>query len=385
MRIQILATILIPVLIGFNACQPQEDLESKKAKLASLREQVVKLQGDIGSLEKEIMELDTNYFLSQRNHTLVSLGKANNGKFVHKIDVRGSVASKNNILVSSKVMGSISSIKKENGESVKEGEVIMTIDAIILRNSIEEVQSQLELAITLFEKQKALWEKNIGTEVQYLQAKTNKETLEKRLATLKSQLKDYFIKAPADGQINNLDMKTGETVAMGTPVFRVVGTSAMYIKANVSEKYIGKLGLGDSVEIYIPSTEENAESTISSIGRVINDENRTFIVEVDIPESVKWARANQVSIITLTDYQNDEALTVPTKIIQFDNLGNFIFVAEEADNSLVAQKKYVSTGKSYRGNTEIVSGLKGNENIILEGYRDVSKGTYLKSAGLAKS
>ncbi len=385
MKIQILATLLIPTIIGIYSCAPQEDLEGKKAKLASLREEAVKIQGEIGALEKEIIELDTNFLASQRNYTLVSIGQANKGKFIHKVDVRGTVASKNNILVSSKVMGSIMSIKKENGESVREGDIVMTIDATILQNNIAEVQAQLELAITLFEKQKALWDQEIGTEVQYLQAKTNKETLEKRLSTLRAQLKDYYIKAPADGQVNNLDMKIGETVAMGTPVFRVVGTSQMYIQASVSERYIGKFKIGDSVDIEFPSTNESTSSTISAIGRVINDENRTFVVEVDIPENVNLARANQVAVATLTDYSNDKAITVPTKIIQFDNLGNFIFVAEKAENSLVAEKKYVTTGKSFRGKTEIVSGLTGKEQIILEGYRDVSKGTFLKSSDLAKS
>ncbi len=367
------------------ACQAPQDLESKKAQLASLREQVVALQSEVANLEKEIMELDTNYLMSQRNYTLVSLAKPKNGQFVHKIDVRGSVASKNNVLVSSKVLGNVQSVRSKNGRFVKQGDVIIKIDASMLQNSIDEVKSQLELAKTLFEKQKALWDQEIGTEVQYLQAKTNKESLEKRLATLESQLDDYIVRAPHAGQINDLDIKTGETVAMGTPLFRVVSIEAMYIEANVSESYIGKFKVGDSVKIFIPSINASTNSTISSIGSIINQENRTFVIEVDIPAGLHLARANQVSIITLTDYRNPKALTIPTKIIQYDNLGSFVFVAKMEGNSLIAKKNYVVTGKTYEGSTEILDKLNSEEDVIVRGYRDVSKGTFLKTADLAKS
>lgn len=382
---QILVVLFLPFALGIVSCEKPDELEAKKQELASLREEAVKIQGHIAELEKEILEQDSMYFLNQRNSTLVTIGKPSNGTFVHKIDVRGSVASKNNVLVSSKVMGSINSIKSDNGRNVKKGDVIMTIDASILRNSIEELEAQLELATTLYEKQKKLWDQNIGTEVQYLQSKNNKETLEKRLKVMQAQLADYIVRAPGDGQINDLNLKLGESVSMGMPLFRVVGTSAMYIKANVSESYVGRFQIGDSASIYVPSVEVKTNSNISSIGRVINEENRTFTIEVDIPDNVSLARANQVSIVTLTDYKNDKAMTVPTKIIQFDNLGNFIYVAQMESNSMVAEKKYVATGKSYRGKTEISSGLTGDENIILEGYRDVSKGSYLKTADLAKS
>jgi membrane fusion protein, multidrug efflux system len=385
MKIPSPITTILFFAVVISSCKNGDELALKKEKLTSLREKAVNLQGEIATLEKEILEKDTAYFLNQRNFTLVTLGKAEKVKFVHRIDVRGSVASRNNVLVSSKVLGSITSIKAKNGSYVEKGEVIITIDASILRNSMDEIRSQLDLAITLYEKQKTLWDKNIGTEVQYLQAKNNKEGLEKRLQTLKSQLRDYVVRAPNRGQINDLFLKNGETIIMGTPLFRVVSIEAMYIKVNVSESYVGKFRIGDSVMVFLPSINVTTKSEVTSIGRVINQENRTFILEVDIPESVKLARANQVSVVTLSDYVNANALVVPTKIIQFDNLGNFVFIAQKEGESLISQKKYISTGKSYKGKTEVTSGLTGTEEIILEGYREVNKGTFLKTADLAKS
>ena len=199
--------------------------------------------------------------------------------------------------------------------------------------------------------------------MQYLEAKNNKESLERRLATANAQLGQSIVKAPFTGSIDAIPAKLGEMAQAGMPLMRIVSPEDVYIKADVSERFIGKFKKGDEVDIYFPSQDQSLSSDINSVGQVINNQNRTFAVEVNLPGVTFPVKPNQVTVLNLMDYQNDAALVVPTRLVQRDDQGTFVFmVAEEADKK-VARKVHVTTGISYDGHTEVTAGLGSRQGI----------------------
>ena len=357
------------------ACgEGEKDLEAKKAELQALRAQSLQLKEQINALETEIREIDPEF--NQSNTVLVSTMGLAKKPFDHKVEIRGSVASRKNVFVSAETMGRIEKIHIDEGNLVRKGDLLLKLDADILENNISEVETQLELADAIFVRQKSLWDKNIGTEIQYLQAKNNKESLERRLATLRSQLSQAYVRAPFSGVADNIPVKEGEMAQPGMPLVRIVNQKEMYISADVSEAFLGKFTKGDVAEIYFPSQDANLTSTITSVGKVINQENRTFTVEVSIPKSTDFEfQPNQVAILNLTDYFREETISVPTKLIQSDDRGKFVYGLDSSEGKKVAKKLRVEPGKSFNSLTEILSGLNGSEILISDGYRDVNEGS----------
>lgn len=367
---------LIIVALVLNGCQTTPTtLEQKKEGLKTLKDEALDLRQKISTLEKEIAEVDPNFI--RDNSTLVSTLKPIHKKFVHKIEVRGSVQSRKNIILSGEAMGRINSIVVTEGKMVKKGQMLLQIDATILKNTIEELKTSLELANVIYRKQANLWENNIGTEIQYLEVKNKKESLERRLTTTYSQLDLASIKAPFSGSIDEVFVKEGEMAQPGLPMFRIVSLDDMYIKADISENHIGKIAVNDKVKVTFPSINREYNSFITAIGQVININNRTFSIEVKL-ESDNLVKPNLTAVLELQDYENNEAWVIPTEIIQNDNYGDFVFLVGNGDEKPVAKKFRIERGKSFRGETEILNDFNGNELIINQGFRDVSDGVAVK-------
>lgn len=367
---------LIIVASVLNGCQPTTTpLEQKKEELKTLKDEALDMRQKISTLEKEIAEADPDFF--RDNSTLVSTLKPINKKFVHKIEVRGSVQSRKNIILSAEAMGRINSIVVTEGTLVKKGQMLLKIDATTLKNAIEELKTTLELANIVYKKQANLWKNNIGTEIQYLEAKNKKESLERRLTTTYSQLDLATIKAPFSGSIDEVFVKEGEMAQPGLPMFRIVSLDDMYIKADISENHIGKIAVNDEVKVTFPSIDKEYNSFITAIGQVININNRTFSIEVKL-ESDNLVKPNLTAVLELQDYENNEAWVIPTEIIQNDNYGDFVFLVGNGDEKSVAKKFRIERGKSFRGETEILNDFNGNELIINQGFREVSEGVAVK-------
>ncbi len=373
---------LLPITALFIGCSDDSgnDLESKTLKLAELRTQVRELENEMKQLESEIAMVDPEYGQNTNNIVLVSSSRVKPTKFEHKIEIRGTVESRKNVIISAEIGGRIETINIKEGHEVSKGQVLMTIDSDVTQNTIAELETSLELAQVIFERQSNLWEKKIGTEIQYLEAKNRKESLERKLTTTKSQLALSVLRAPFDGSVDEISVRIGEIAMPGVPLLRIVNQNDMYIQADVSETYIGRFKKNQTTDIHFPSQNKNLVSKINAVSQVINRENRTFSIEIELPAVDFTIKPNQVTMLKLTDYVNDEAIVVPTRLIQRDDEGTFVFGIDENSNNPLASKIHVTTGFSYNSQTEITEGLVEGDLIVNEGFREVSQGVEVQIA-----
>jgi len=249
---------------------------------------------------------------------------------------------------------------------MSKGQVLAKIDSESIQRSIEELENNLSLARTVFEKQERLWNQKIGTEIQYLESKSRKEGLEKSLASLRTQMAKAAVRAPFNGTVETVRVRVGELVQPGSQMFQFVGESDLFIEADISESYIGVLAKGDSVEITFPSIKKTITTKVSATGSIINPNNRTFKVEVFLP-SLPEVKPNMISILKIQDYKNKESVIVPSHLILADTKGDYLFAVENG----VAKKKYVKRGYTSGDQTEIVEGLVGTEMLVDKGFREV--------------
>ena len=375
---------LFALIIGLGySCGDTSTSADKMAQLKELKSQKSGIEEQIAALEEELIA-SGEIKKKNGNKVLVSAFEVQPSYFEHKVEIRGTVASKKNVMLTAEVMGKIKRIYVKEGQNVKKGQTLIRLDDEVIKNSIAEVQTQLDLAVEVFNRQDRLWSKKIGTEIQYLQAKSNRESLERRLKTLNSQLDMAYIKAPFDGVVDDIPVREGEVVQPGIPAVRLLNPKDVYISADVSESFLGRFTKSQDVVVYFPSQDKRIESTIKSIGQVIKSENRTFEIEIDLPRVNFPVSANQVVVLNLVDYKNDQALIIPTKLVQKDSRGSFIFEIIEKDNQLVAKKVHIEVGISYNQQTEIKEGLKLGQLIALEGYRDLTENTVIIISEKAK-
>ncbi|WP_375581432.1 efflux RND transporter periplasmic adaptor subunit [Marivirga tractuosa] len=374
----IILLLALTALIG--ACNGGSNTEKLKSKLERLEKDIQAKTIEAAELKEKIAELDPEFSKVTDQSVLIKSETIKQQDFKHKIQVQAEVASRKNITMGAETMGRVTQVNVSPGDMVKRNQLLVKLDAPTTENSIKELQTALDLAKTIFEKQKNLWDQKIGTEVQYLEAKNRKESLERQLATAESQLAMAYIRAPFNGRINDVSVNTGELVQPGMPILNMVSQEEMYLKAAVSEDYINDFNQGDSVEVYLPSIKRSFSTVVSSVSYVINPANRTFQLEVKVNEFVDKLKPNQFAKLTLVDYENENAIVVPSDVVQQDNIGDFIYVVKSENNQNKAQKVRIERGKSYEGMTEILKGLKAGDKIISEGYREAVSGIAVRLA-----
>ncbi len=371
--------IIIGVLaILFNACQQSDDVEAKKTQLKEKKEELQKLKTSITELEKEIASLDPEFGKKNRKATLITTTGVETTTFEHFVEVSGAVKSRKNVLISAENMGRINHIPVKEGYEVAKGQLIMSMDTELYQRTLDQLETEYALAKTMFEKQSNLWKQNIGTEVQLLEAKNRKETLEDQIANVKTQISKSQVKAPFNGTIEEVMVREGEMAQIGSPLVRIVNHHDMYVKADLSESYIGDFKKGDPIIIYFPSVNKTIESKISSVGQVIDEKNRTFSIETLLPLTDFTIKPNLIAVVKLKDIEVDDAVVIPTKLIQKDNRGDFVFVTDKNSDELIAKKVQIERGVTYKTNTMVKSGLTGSETLIDEGFRDVAEGSKVK-------
>lgn len=366
------------IALLLTACgQPDNPLETKQAALEEKRSALRTLENEISQLEQEIADLDTT--VKEDKRSMVKTATAAIETFSYKIEVPGRADSRQNIIVSAEAMGNITRVAVDEGQMVKKGALIAVIESDVLQSQISELETRLELATTLYEKQKRLWDQNIGSEVDFLQAKNNKDALEKNIQSLRTQLRNSNIYAPISGYIDEVFVREGQLVNMGSPAARVVDLKHITVEADVSEAYIGDFSTGDTVTISFPSINKSFKTPISAIGQVVNADDRTFTVEVELDNSAGLIKPNVLGNMRITTYHNPKVVVLPTSVIQQGKTGDFVFVISGKGAEQKAVKKTVVTGKSYKGRTEILEGLKPGEEIVVVGARNISDGEPIRT------
>ncbi len=350
-----------------------ESNEDIKNQISEYKKQVVELNKKINELEKDLQ----SYSDESVQGTPVSIKELAFEEFNHYIDVNGIAEAINSAYISPEINGQVKQIYIKEGQHVKKGQLLLKINSSITESSIKEVETALELAKTVYEKRKQLWEKNIGSELDYLQAKNNKEALESKLETLQAQIDMAMIKAPIDGIIDEVLVKKGELAIPGVQMIQLVNLNDLYINADVSEAYITKVTKGDLVLLEFPSYPDIVmEVPVHRIGNIIKSANRTFKVQLKIKNENDQIKPNVLARIKINDYSVKQALLVPSITIKQDMQGSYVYIINPEDNT--AKKVYVETGMSYQGKTMISAGLSQGEKVIVEGYNQVSDGSIVK-------
>ncbi len=352
------------------ACSSSNEGDAKKTELEKLKKEEADLQIKIASLEAEIGSTD-----SVQAPFSVSVSTLKPETFKNYIDVQGHVDADENVSLSTEMPGTITKINVHVGDQVSKGQVLAETDARAIQQSIADLQTNAELVNQVYDKQKNLWDQKIGTEIQFLQAKTNKESMERKMASLQEQLRMSKIISPIDGTVDAVDVKLGQTVSPGMPSIRVINYSNLKVKADVSENYASKIHKGSPVIVRFPDTSDSLYTTVSFVSRAINNSTRSFTVEVLLNNNKEY-HPNMVAKLSINDYQSAQPIiTVPVRIVQKDeNSALFVYISEKGK----AKKQLVTLGKEYNGKAEIKSGLKEGDAIVTAGYDLINEGDPLE-------
>lgn len=357
-----------------SACGTSGNTDDPQAQLDQLKKEREALDAKIEALEAQV--LAANPELARRKVFNVSADTITPRPFEHYIQVQGIVDSEDNIAVSAESPGVIRRILVKEGQRVSKGQVLAELDNQVLKSNLAELETALDLANTTYERQKNLWDQNIGTEFQYLQARNNKQRLEQQLNTLKEQIEMTRIKSPINGTVDAVIAKIGENTGPGQPSFRVVNLNDLSVKARVTDSYAGMVKQGDEVIVFFPDIKEERRSKLKFVSRVIDPDSRTFSIEVDIP-SLDQFKPNMVAVLRIVDYAVEDAVVVPVNAIQETEGERFVYVAQEENGETVARRKTVEIGRTYNALAEITSGLEAGEMIITVGYQNLTDGALI--------
>lgn len=368
----ILSSLYLVSCGGGNAATDNSP-EGKKKQLEEYKKQYADLKAKIDALENELREKDG--IANKVNLKLIETQPVVQKDFAHFIEVQGNVESDKNVSVAPEMNGIILRINVERGQAVSQGQVIAEIDAEPIRKNISELETRLELAKTMFERQENLWRQQIGSEMQYLQAKNSKESLERSLEGLKAQLKKAYVKAPISGVVDELFMKQGEMANPAMPLARVVNLSEVQIKADVSEAYVPNVRKGDEVVVSFPSLQKEMPVRISNVGQFIEPANRTFKVEMKLANKDGFLKPNTLAVVKIKDFGQKNAIVIPTFLIQQSTNGQeFVFVVRQNEKKNTVAKVLIKTGKSYGGETLVTEGLQAGDILVSKGYNEVIDG-----------
>jgi membrane fusion protein (multidrug efflux system) len=362
----VIITVLSQIFLA--VCRPR-DKQAELARLEAQREAIVKR---IEQLKEEIAK--DNGTPREEALAYVRAAEIRPASFRHFIQVQGTVESDNNILIPAQANGVVKRILVRQGDRVSAGELLAELDGAILESSIAELENGLKLATTIYERQARLWEKNIGSEIEYLQAKNNKENLEKKLKTLQEQYRLTKVVSPIDGMVDDVLIKEGEMAAAGRGAIRIVQLSKLKIRAALSENYISRIKRGDPVEVSIPVMGRTLDLRIDAVSQVIDPNNRTFNIEIRTPANERALKPNMLAVVTVNDYTNPQALTVPQNVVQQTGNEHFLFVAEKQDGRWVARRRAVTPGETYDNRTEIVAGLNIGDIVVSFGFQALADG-----------
>ena len=362
---------------SITATIESKDLKKIREKRNELITEQTTISGKLKIIDAAISNLDTI-----KKYPLVTAFQVKTINFNHFLELQGSVATKQNLILYPEFSGLLTKVYVKEGQKVVKGQLLATIDDAGLSEQVAQMEVQLSLAKTTFERQKRLWEQKIGSEIEFLQAKATYEGQENAVNQMKSQLAKTLVRAPFSGIIDDIITEQGTVVGAGaSQLLRIVNLDNMYIEAEVPEVYLSRIVPGKTVEVYFPVLGETLNTKVDQVSNFINPSNRTFKITILIKNKEKLIKPNLTAKIKINDYTNEQAILIPQSIISENSLGEqYIFIAQNInkDNEATAKKMIVKTGKTQGDFVEVLEGVASNDIIINEGARNVKDGQNVK-------
>lgn len=352
------------------------NLEQLRTKKSELSEQQKQVESQIKAIDEKIKELNP-----QLKVPLVTTFKAKEEKFEHFVELQGNVNTKQNIIIYPEYSGVLTKVYVKEGQKVSAGQALAKIDDGGLGQQLAQMQIQADLAKTTFDRQKRLWDQKIGSEIQYLQAKSNYEAQQKAISQMQQQIGKTVVRAPFAGTVDDVITEQGTVVGPGqSQLFRLVNLNSMYIETDVPESYLTNVTEGKTVEVNFPVLNKNLTATVRQAGNFINPANRTFKVEVAIPNSDKTIKPNLTAKLKINDYTNEKAILIPQSIISENAEGEqYVYTANSKNDSIATAKRVIiKTGRTEGDYIEVLSGLENGIEVIDEGARSVKDGQEVK-------
>jgi RND family efflux transporter MFP subunit len=362
----------------FTACGGGETVPNTPAELrqyiGAKKDALRALEVEIKQLEETLGKIDTTQKIQKK--VLVTTQAVTVRTFEHYVEVQGNVATAENpAMASSETGGRITEMLAKESQYIKKGDLVARVNLESIQKSIDELSTSMALAKDIYERQEKLWKQNIGSEIQYVQAKSQVESLQKTKERLEYELKKANVYAPASGIVEKVMLNVGEVCGPGTPIVQIVNSTNLKVLANASENYLAAIKKGDNIRVVFPAlgTEQNAR--VSNIGRIINPANRTFEVEAMISTEGGLIKPNLLATVFIKDYSREKMPVIASELILQDvNGNNYLMLNQDGK----AAKRIVVMGKSYMNETEILSGLDGTEQILVKGARQVIEGDLLE-------
>lgn len=353
------------------------NLETIRKKRAELMNEQDVLHNKIKQLDERITELDTT-----KNIPLITTFKATHEEFNHMLELQGSVTTKNLLVITPEYNGILTNVYVKEGQKVSKGQILAKIDDGGLGQQLAQMQIQSDLAKTTFERQKRLWDQKIGSEIQYLQAKSNYESQAAAVNQMNQQIAKTTVRAPFSGTIDDVITEQGSVVAAGqSQLMRIVNLDDMYIETEVPERYVSDIIVGKKVEVEFPVLGKTMDATVRQASNFINPANRTFKVEVAVPNKEKAIKPNLTARLRINDYTSEKALLIPQSIISENSEGaQYVYVVKNknAQGEGVANRVIIKTGKTQGDVIEVLEGIEDGTEIIQEGARSVRDGQTVK-------
>jgi len=352
------------------------NLEQLRAKKTELNEKQKAIESEIKAIDEKLKELNP-----QLKVPLVTTFTTEEKKFEHFVELQGNVNTKQNIVIYPEYSGVLTKVYVKEGQKVSSGQALAKIDDGGLSQQLAQMQIQADLAKTTFDRQKRLWDQKIGSEIQYLQAKSNYEAQQKAINQMQQQIGKTIVRAPFSGTIDDVITEQGTVVGPGqSQLFRLVNLNSMYIETDVPESYLSNVTVGKNVEVNFPVLNKNINAKVRQAGNFINPANRTFKVEVAIPNKDKTVKPNLTAKLKINDYTNEKAILIPQSIISENAEGEqYVYTATSKNDSIATVNRVIiKTGKTNGDNIEVLEGLENGIQIIAEGARSVKDGQEVK-------
>lgn len=375
---------IVPIFLLMLSCGQQDttsiDKVLEKGDLKALREKRSEIVAEQQLVADKLKQLDIAIAArdSIKKLPLITTIAVKDTLFTHYLELQGSVETKKNIIIYPETSGVLTNMYVKEGQRVSKGQVLARIDDGGMSQQLAQLQVQAQLAKTTFERQKSLWEQKIGSEIQYLQAKANAEGSENNVNQIKRQLARSTVNAPFSGVIDDIIAEQGNVVAAGqTKLIRIINLDDMYIETEVPESYIGSITKGKEAKVSFPVLGTSIDTKIRQVGNYINPNNRSFMVEVGVPNKTGNIKPNLTAKVKINDYTSQKAILIPQSIISENANGDqytYTVIDKEGQNIAKAKRVIVKTGKTQGDLIEVLDGIKNGDELISEGARSVKDG-----------